>query len=62
MADNGKFEQGYDPGREHLGEVYAKALLGATEKAGTSDAVLVEFESFVVDVLNKLPRFTETLF
>lgn len=52
----------FDPGREHLGEVYAKALLGATEKAGTSEAVLAEFESFVVDVVNKLPALRDTLF
>jgi F-type H+-transporting ATPase subunit delta len=52
----------FDPGQEHLGEVYAKALLGATEKTGTSDAVVAEFESLVEDVLNKLPALRETLF
>lgn len=62
MADPSNLEHGYDPGREHLGEVYAKALLGATEKSGTSDAVVAELESFVVDVLNKLPQFKATLF
>jgi F-type H+-transporting ATPase subunit delta len=58
---NSHTEQGFDPGREHLGGVYAKALLGATEKTGTSDAVLAEFESLVVDVLDKLPQLDQTL-
>lgn len=63
MADTAdKISNRFDPGQEHLGEVYAKALLGATEKAGSSDAVLVEFESFVSDVLDQLPSLRETLF
>ena len=62
MADQSANEAAFDPGREHLGEVYAKALLGATEKAGNSEAVLAELESFVVDVLDKLPKLQATLF
>lgn len=62
MSDTSKLEHGYDPGREHLGEVYAKALLGATEKTGSSEAVLLEFHSFLADVLDKLPQFKATLF
>ncbi len=62
MADTLHTAGGFDPGREHLGEVYAKALLGATEKAGNSDAVVAELESFVTDVLDKLPQMSTTLF
>ncbi len=62
MADHTPKEAAFDPGREHLAEVYAKALLGATEKAGNSEAVLQELESFVVDVLDKLPQLQATLF
>jgi F-type H+-transporting ATPase subunit delta len=45
-----------DSGRQHLGSVYAKALLGAAEKAGQSRQVLEELESLVQDVLDKLPQ------
>ena len=45
-----------DSGRQHLGSVYAKALLGAAEKAGQSQQVLDELDSLVSDVLNKLPQ------
>ena len=60
MADNSKSSQ-IDPGREHLGMVYAKALIGATENAGTSDAVVAEFQSVVEDVLTKSPALAEVL-
>ena len=45
-----------DSGLQHLGSVYAKALLGAAEKAGQSQQVLEELESLVGDVLDKLPQ------
>ena len=45
-----------DSGRQHLGSVYAKALLGAAEKAGQSRQVLEELDSLVTDVLNQLPQ------
>ncbi len=51
----------FDPARQRLGTVYAKALLGATEKAGQTDRVLEELDSLVADVLDKLPDFEETL-
>ena len=51
----------FDPARQRLGTVYAKALLGATEKAGQTDAVLEELDSLVADVLDKLPDFDEAL-
>jgi F-type H+-transporting ATPase subunit delta len=60
MSDNQ--QSGFDPGREHLGEVYAQALLGAAEKAGVTEAVVAELGSFVEDVLDKLPQIRMTLF
>src|SRR5689334_22974379 len=60
MADNQ--QSGFDPGREHLGEVYAQALLGAAEKAGVTEGVVAELGSFVEDVLDKLPQIKATLF
>ena len=62
MADNGpKQHASFDSGRQHLGAVYAKALLGATEKLGNTDSVLSELESLVADVLDKLPKFDAAL-
>jgi F-type H+-transporting ATPase subunit delta len=51
-----------DPSRQHLGTVYAKALLGAAEKVGNADQVVEELESLVSDVLNKLPQLEATLY
>jgi F-type H+-transporting ATPase subunit delta len=52
---------GIDTARQRVGTVYAKALLGAAEKAGQTDGVLAELESLVADVLEKLPDFDEAL-
>jgi F-type H+-transporting ATPase subunit delta len=43
-------------GSQNVAAVYAKAFLGATEAAGTTDAALAELDSLVSDVLDKLPR------
>jgi F-type H+-transporting ATPase subunit delta len=50
-----------DAGRQHLGNVYAKALLGAAETVGQADTVVDELEAIVLEVLNKLPLLDETL-
>lgn len=50
-----------DAGRQRLGTVYAKALLGAAEKAGQADQVVEELEAIIADVLNKLPQLDEAL-
>jgi F-type H+-transporting ATPase subunit delta len=50
-----------DPSRQHLGAVYAKALLAAADKAGTADSVVEELESLVSDVLDKLPQLDQLL-
>ena len=41
--------------------VYAEALIGAAEKAGVTDAVVQEFDSFIDDVLEKLPKLEAVL-
>jgi F-type H+-transporting ATPase subunit delta len=48
-------------GSQNVAAVYAKAYLGATETAGTTDAALAELESLVSDVLDKLPRLDAIL-
>ncbi|HZL87092.1 MAG TPA: ATP synthase F1 subunit delta [Pirellulaceae bacterium] len=50
-----------DPRRQQIGAVYAKALLGAAEKAGQTDAVVEELQSLIVDVLDKLPQLQAAL-
>lgn len=50
-----------DSEQQYLGDVYAKALLGASEKAGNTDQVLEELDSFVDEVLDKLPKLDTTL-
>lgn len=56
-----KTRQKYDTARQRLGTVYAKALLGAAEKAGQADAAIAELDSLVAEVLDKLPDFDELL-
>jgi F-type H+-transporting ATPase subunit delta len=50
-----------DAGRQHLGTVYAKALLGAAEKSGQAELVVEELESLVRDVLKELPQLDAIL-
>ena len=52
---------GFDAGQQHLGNVYAKALLGVTEQAGNTEQVVDELESFVADVLDRLPDLESLL-
>jgi F-type H+-transporting ATPase subunit delta len=61
MAKSRRQRDGFDTGRQHLGAVYAKALLGAAEKAGQAEAVVDELESLVDDVFDKLPNVEATL-
>ncbi len=50
-----------DVAAERVGTIYAKAMFGATEAAGQTDAVVAEFDSFLNDVLGKLPKFETIL-
>ncbi len=61
MAPTSQNSTAFDAGRQYLGTVYAKALLGAAEKAGTTDAVLEELDSLVTDVIDKLPNLDAAL-
>jgi F-type H+-transporting ATPase subunit delta len=56
-----KATRGFDAGREHLGSVYAQALLGAAEKAGVAEQIMEELESLVDDVLEKYPTLRNVL-
>ena len=50
-----------DSEQKPIGEVYAASLLAATQQAGCTADVLEEFESFISDVLNKLPQLDALL-
>jgi len=50
-----------DVGDESIAAVYAKALMSATEAAGQTDIVLAQLDSFITDVLDKLPRLDSIL-
>jgi F-type H+-transporting ATPase subunit delta len=51
----------FDVGAMGVGALYAKALLGATENAGVTEAVLIELDSLVDDVLVPHPKFEAIL-
>ncbi|HTQ38170.1 MAG TPA: ATP synthase F1 subunit delta [Pirellulales bacterium] len=51
----------YDTGIWRTAEVYAEALIAASEKAGKTDEVLQEFDSLIDDVLDKLPKLDALL-
>jgi len=60
MAETTHKQTDFDSDRQYLAGVYAKALLGATEKVGNRAEVLQELESLVEDVLNRFPKLEAT--
>ena len=50
-----------DVGVEHIANVYAAGLLGATEQAGTTEAVLGEFDRVMFEVINRHPKLEAIL-
>jgi F-type H+-transporting ATPase subunit delta len=46
----------YDTRRWRAAAVYAQALLGASETAKTTDTIVQEFDSFIADVLDHMPK------
>lgn len=58
---NSQSSDRFDSAQQQLGQTYAKALLGVTEKTGATATVLAEFDSFLHEVLSKLPQFRDVL-
>lgn len=56
MAKTRRQHETLDSGRQHLGGVYAKALLGAAEKAGQSETVVEELSGLVDELFPQLPK------
>ena len=54
-------EGSLDIGKQQVAAVYAKALLGAAEKAGNTESMVEELDSLVEDVLDKFPDFEITI-
>jgi F-type H+-transporting ATPase subunit delta len=50
-----------DVGVEHIADVYAKALLDATEKAGQTAAVIEEFDALMGEVVDRFPNLEAVL-
>ncbi len=61
MAETQEFNIAEESEQKYLGTVYAKALLGATEKSGTTQQALNELSSLINDVLAKLPKLQSAL-
>jgi F-type H+-transporting ATPase subunit delta len=60
-TDAAKQETALDVGAQRVAAVYARALVGATEKAGQTAEVLEELDSLVADVLDRFPQFEAVL-
>ncbi len=50
-----------DVGSEHIASVYAEALFATAENAGAAESMLEEFDSLIVDVLDRQPKFEKIL-
>ena len=50
-----------DVGAEHIADVYAKALLGTTERAGQTATVIDEFDAVMAEVIDGFPRLEAVL-
>jgi F-type H+-transporting ATPase subunit delta len=51
----------FDSEEEHVGEVYAKALLGVARKSSNTDDLLSQFQTVVEEVFGKHPKLEAAL-
>ena len=51
----------FDDEHQHVGELYAKALLGAAQTSGSLETVVAQLESIVTDVMDRQPAFEMAL-
>ena len=61
MAETQASKTSVDTRQQYLAAVYAKALLGATERAGNTEAVLEELEALLSEVFQQLPKLESAL-
>jgi len=50
-----------DTGAQRVGTLYAKALLAAGEKSGQTEMLVAELDAFVIELLDRYPRFEEVI-
>jgi F-type H+-transporting ATPase subunit delta len=60
-ADSSNIPTVFDDEHQHVGELYAKALLGAAETSGSLETVVAQLESIVTEVLDRQPAFEMAL-
>jgi F-type H+-transporting ATPase subunit delta len=60
-SETARPETVFDIKAQQVGAVYARALLGATEKAGQTESVLAELDAVVSEVLDAHPQFDAIL-
>lgn len=53
--------EGFDTDQQYIAGVYANSLIDATEKSSSTEEVLSQLDSFVVDVLLKVPSMASML-
>ncbi len=58
---NGAARKNFEVGAQQVATVYARALLDAAEQQKQADAVVAELDSFIVDLLDKLPQLEAVL-
>ena len=60
MTDSSQQPTVFDTDQQQLGDVYAKALLGAGAKSGSADKLVEELQS-VAEVVRQLPKMASAL-
>ncbi len=61
VAENSHIPTVFDDEHQHVGEIYAKALIGAAKASGNADVVVQHLTSIVTDILNRSPVFESAL-
>jgi F-type H+-transporting ATPase subunit delta len=61
MSESTKNETVFDDEAMHVGQVYAKALLGAAESSSSINETVDQFQSLMADVLDKQPALETAL-
>ncbi len=61
MPESDKSRSAVESSQKLIGAIYAKAFLGAVDKSGKTHLALEEFDAFIAEVLDKLPKLDSTL-
>lgn len=61
LSENSHVPTVFDDEHQHVGEIYAKALLGAAKTSGATEVVAQQLSAFVSEVLNRNQAFESAL-